>query len=260
MLSMRARLLVVFLVAALIACVQGCGAPRSDVGAPDAAPSSMSAGSPLVGVGAPTTVAGAYRLRIGDEIVVRFLTDESLGFSTPVTPSGTVSVPLGGDIVALGRTTAELSEAVEESVGEYLLDPAVTIVITSVAAQPIFVIGEVKRPGRIEATGEMTVTRAVAAAGGILSTGRASSVMIVRTSGVQEPVAFRVDVTKVLSGRDFSEDIVLAPNDIVYVPKSVIGKVNEFVDLFFDNIAPAQLFYLRGYDMTHLGSDGRAWY
>jgi len=191
---------------------------------------------------------------------VRFLTDESLGFSTPVTPSGTISVPLGGDVVALGRTTAELSEAVEEGIGEYLLDPAVTIVITSVAAQPIFVIGEVKRPGRIEATGEMTVTRAVVAAGGILSTGRASSVMVVRTSGVEETVAFRVDVTKVLSGRDFSEDIVLAPNDIVYVPKSVIGKVNEFVDLFFDNIAPAQLFYLRGYDMTHLGSDGRTWY
>ncbi len=260
MLAMRARLLVIFLVAVLVACVQGCGAPRSDMAEPDAAPSSMSAGSPVVGADAPKTVAGAYRLRMGDKIRVDFVTDESLTFSTPVTPGGTISVPLVGEVVALGRTTGELAEAIEEGVGEYLLDPTVGVVITEVGKQPIFVIGEVEKPGRIESTGEMTVTRAVAAAGGILSSGRASSVMIVRTSGVQEPVAFRVDVTKVLSGRDFSEDIVLAPNDVVYVPKSVIGKVNEFVDLFFDNIAPAQLFYLRGYDMAHLGHDGRAWY
>jgi hypothetical protein len=38
----------------------------------------------------------------------------------------------------------------------------------------------------------------------------------------------------------------------VYVPKSVIGQVDEFVDLFMNRIAPAQLFYLRGYDMAHL--------
>lgn len=268
MLFMRARLLVVLLVAALVACVQGCGAPRSDVAAPDAAPSSMSTGSPVVGADAPKavagdtgadaprTVAGAYRLRIGDEIKVSFLIDATLDFSTPVTPGGTISVPLVGELMAAGRTTGELAGALEETMGEYLLDPTVRIVILGVAKQPIFVIGEVKSPGRIEAMGEMTVTRAVAAAGGILSSGRASSVMIVRTAGAQEPVAFRVDVTKVLSGRDFSDDIVLAPNDVVYVPKSVIGKVNEFVDLFFDNIAPAQLFYLRGYNMAHLGDSG----
>jgi len=71
----------------------------------------------------------------------------------------------------------------------------------------------------------------------------------VRTTGVPEPTAFRVDISKVLSGRDLSEDAHLRPNDVVFVPKSVIGQVGEFVKLFFENIAPAQLFYLRGYEM-----------
>jgi polysaccharide export outer membrane protein len=214
----------------------------------------------LPDAGPAGTDAGEYRLRSGDRIDVDFLVDDTLDFSTPVTPSGTVSVPLAGEIVAAGKTTGELATAVEEAIGGYLLDPTVTIVIAGIAKQPIFVIGEVDKPGRIEATGDLTVSGALAVAGGLLPSGKPSSVMVIRTTGVEEPTAIRVDVTKILTGRDFSEDIVLVPNDVVYVPKSVIGKINEFVDLFFDNIAPAQLFYLRGYDMAHRGDDGRVWY
>jgi polysaccharide export outer membrane protein len=114
------------------------------------------------------------------------------------------------------------------------------------------VIGEVKDPGRFDSAGRITVSMALAQAGGIKSTGRPSSVMVVRTYGVDEPQAIKVDVTKVLSGRDLSADIELRGNDVVYVPKSVIGKIGEFVDLFFAQIAPAQIFYLRGYDIIHL--------
>ncbi|MFH1866380.1 MAG: hypothetical protein ABIK85_10900, partial [Candidatus Eisenbacteria bacterium] len=93
-----------------------------------------------------------------------------------------------------------------------------------------------------------------AEAGGMLSSGKPSSVMVVRTSGVPEAVAIKVDVSKFLSGRDLSQDLPLEPYDVVFVPKSVIGKVNEFVDLFFTSIAPAQLFYLRGYDIANRGT------
>ncbi len=260
MLSRNGRLLLVLFGAVLILCIQGCGSARIDAEAPDAAPGAM--GTALVPEDAFSAGGHTveYRLRIGDRIEVGFLVDGELDFTTPVTPSGTVSVPLAGEIMAAGKTTGELSRAVEEAMGDYLLDPTVTIVIAGIADQPIFVIGEVDKPGRIEATGEMTVTRALSAAGGILSSGKASSVMVVRTSGVEEPIAIQVDVRKVLNGEDFAEDIILVPNDVVYVPKSLIGKVNEFVDLFFDNIAPAQLFYLRGYNMAHLADDRQAWY
>ncbi len=260
MLLRRGKLLLVLLGAVLISCVQGCGTARTDVGAPDAAPSAVRE-TPWVGeVGGAGTDAGEYKLRSGDEIAVSFLVDDSLNCRTPVTPSGTVSVPLVGEIMAAGKSAGELATAVEEAMGDYLLDPTVAIVIVEIAVQPIFVIGEVGRPGRIEARGELTVTGALSEAGGLLSSGKPSSVMVIRTTGVEEATAIRVDVTKILSGRDFSEDIVLAPNDVVYVPKSVIGKVNDFVDLFFENIAPAQLFYLRGYSMAHLGGGVGVWY
>ncbi len=241
-------LLPVLLGVAVIACLSGCATQRTP------------ADSVSEGATASVTRSGPYRLRIGDTIDVSFLTDETLDFSGPVTPSGGLSVPLVGELPAAGRTVMELSTDLESRLSDYLLDPTVTVVVSAIADQPVFVIGEVDRPGRIESPGEMTVTRAITSAGGFLSTGRPSSVMVIRTSGVGEPEAYKVDVSKVLSGRDMSVDMVLAPNDVVYVPKSVIGQVGEFVDLFFDNIAPAQIFYLRGWEMANIDESGRKYY
>ncbi len=241
-------LLPVLLGVAVIACLSGCASQRTLV-------------EPVSAEGSTTvTQSGPYRLRIGDTIDVGFLTDGSLNFSGPVTPAGGLSVPLVGEVPAAGRTVSELTTDLESRFGEYLLDATVTVVVSAIAEQPVFVIGEVDNPGRIESSGEMTVTRAIASAGGLLSTGRPSSVMVIRTTGVAEPEAFKVDVTDVLNGTNMLGDMVLAPNDVVYVPKSVIGKVGEFVDLFFDNIAPAQIFYLRGWEMANVNNEGRRYY
>ena len=216
----------------------GCAARTGDTAEPAAE-----------GREALATSVAPYRLRSGDELSLRFLTDSEYDYVTPVTPSGTVVVPSGQEVRASGRTLAELKAVVEAAMTDYLLDPAVTVTIQRIAVKPVYVIGEVKKPGRIEYEGLITVSQALAAAGGLEAAGKPSSVMVVRTTGVAEPTAFRVDISKVLSGRDLSEDAPLQPNDVVYVPKSVIGQVGEFVQLFFENIAPAQLFYLRGYEM-----------
>ncbi len=198
-----------------------------------------------------------YRLRPGDLIEVSFPADPGASYTTPITPSGTVTLPMVGEVVAAGSTATELAGVISEQMSPYLIDPSVSVMLKEIALQPVFVIGEVGKPGRVTAAEVLTVSMALAEAGGVKSTGRPSSVVVVRTYGVDRAEAFKVDVTKVLSGRDLSEDMRLRPNDVVYVPKSVIGKIDEFVELFFNNIAPTQLFYLRGYDMAHL--QGAEW-
>lgn len=195
--------------------------------------------------------APAYRLRVGDTVRIRFLSASEMDYETPVTPSGTVTVAGGGEVVAAGKTVEELGAAIEQEVSGFLLDPSVSIVVTDLETQPVYVIGEVARPGSYTSVSTMTVLGALSRAGGVLPSGKPSSIMIVRTAGVEEPIALKVDISKALSGRDLSEDIELLPNDVVYAPRSVIGSVGRFVDLFFDKIAPAQLFYLRGYEMLH---------
>ncbi len=248
MLPKNTMLLPVLLGVTVVACLAGCAGQH----APADVPSDAGFAS--------ATSSGPYGLRIGDTVSVNFLTDSTLDFAGPVTPSGSLSVPLVGEIPAAGRTVMDVAADLESQLAAYLLDPTVTVVVTAIAQQPVFVIGEVDKPGRIESSGEMTVTRALAAAGGLLSTGKPSSVMVIRTSGVAEPEAHRVDVTRILSGKDMSGDLVLAPNDVVYVPKSVIGQIGEFVELFIENIAPAQTFYLRGWEIANLDESGRKYY
>jgi protein involved in polysaccharide export with SLBB domain len=192
-----------------------------------------------------------YTLRVGDQLDISFLTDESLQYSMPISPAGTISLPTGDEIRAAGLTMGELRSVIEEKMSAYLLDSRASVTIREVARQPVYVLGEVARPGEVDMiNGNITVSMAVAEAGGLLSTGKPSSVVVIRTTGEDEATGFEVDMSKVLSGRDLSENIALEPYDIVFVPKSVIGKIDEFVELFFESIAPAQLFYLRGYDIA----------
>lgn len=195
-----------------------------------------------------------YRLRIGDSVRIMFQADRTLDYDAPVSPAGTIGVPTGGEVAAAGRTVEEVRGDIEVTMAELLLDPRASVVLASVAEQPVYVLGEVKSPGAVSGAGVISLSMALAEAGGMLSSGKPSSVMVVRTSGVPEAVAIKVDVSKFLSGRDLSQDLPLEPYDVVFVPKSVIGKVNEFVDLFFTSIAPAQLFYLRGYDIANRGT------
>ena len=199
----------------------------------------------------PSAGASVYRLRLGDEVSITFQSDRTLDYTTPISPAGTIAVPSGGEVVAVGRTIDEVRAEIETRMADLLLDPRSSVVLKKVAEQPVYVLGEVKRPGAVMGAGAIRVSMALAEAGGILPTGRPSSVMVVRTTGVAEATAIKVDVGGVLSGRDLSQDLVLEPYDIVFVPTSVIGKIDGFVDLFFNRIAPAQLFYLRGYDIVN---------
>lgn len=232
------------LVGAVFLAVAGCG-PSPQV-------QSLPLATETAGAAAP-----AYRLRPGDKIHIGFLTDASLSMETPVTPAGTVTLPLAGDLKASGKTVDELAVDIKDRMSPYLLDAGVAVVMVTIGAQPVFVIGEVAKPGRVDSPEPLTVSRAVASAGGLLPTAQAGSVMVVRTEGVERPTAYRIDLASALSARDLTQDIELLSNDVVYVPKSFIGSVGEFVPLFFNSIIPAQLSFLYGYDMTHL--ENRAW-
>ncbi len=232
----RAGLLLA-LVGAALCCIAGCAGTDSG-GVVDVADFEE-----------PVAESAGYRLRLGDVLSIMFQADRSLDYSAPISPAGTITVPSGGEIVAVGRTVEEIQVDIEERMTDLLLDPRASVVLEKVAEQPVYVLGEVGDPGLVMGAGIIRVSMALAEAGGILPTGKPSSVMVVRTSGVAEATAIRIDVSKVWSAGDLSQDLTLEPYDVVFVPTSVIGKVDGFVDLFFTRIAPAQLFYLRGYDI-----------
>jgi protein involved in polysaccharide export with SLBB domain len=128
------------------------------------------------GAGATT----GYRLGAGDQLRVTVFRQPDLSGPLQVDGQGYLAMPLVGRIPAAGLTTQALQEAIEARLreGGYLVDPDVRVEVRTY--RPIYILGQVARPGRYEYRDGMTVINAVALAGGYTMRAKTSEVTIRR--------------------------------------------------------------------------------
>ncbi|MDP3740458.1 MAG: polysaccharide biosynthesis/export family protein [Hyphomonadaceae bacterium] len=107
-----------------------------------------------------------YTLGPGDKLKIVVFGDESLSGEFVVANNGAVAVPLAGDVIAGGLTPAAFQDAVRDRLGTsgMVRDPKVSINVLEY--RPYYILGEVGAPGRYEYTVGLTITKAVATAGG----------------------------------------------------------------------------------------------
>ena len=86
--------------------------------------------------------------------------------------------------------------------------------------------------------GAMTALQAISQAGGMKETARAGDVIIIRRGAPSKPVAFAVNLKKARTGTDLTQDVSLAPFDIVYVPRSRVSNVNVWLDQYIRRNIP----------------------
>ncbi|PZQ23286.1 MAG: polysaccharide biosynthesis protein [Sphingopyxis macrogoltabida] len=121
--------------------------------------------APLAGTGAAPPPAAAFSLSPGDKVKIATYGEETLTGDFEVSPAGTIAFPLIGDIQAAGLQTAELSKAIEARLLDgYLLDPKVSVEVANF--RPIYILGEVNKPGEYPYTQGLTIRGAVAKADG----------------------------------------------------------------------------------------------
>jgi polysaccharide biosynthesis/export protein len=114
----------------------------------------------------PTTTAGPYHLGVGDEVRIITFGEERLTSQFKVNDRGEIAIPLLGNVHASGLTTSELERNISSKLIEkkVLLDPSVSVEV--VTYRPVFILGEVVKPGQYPYQPGMTVLTAVAIAGG----------------------------------------------------------------------------------------------
>jgi len=224
------------LVMLLAACATTTGAPAYPV-----APGQDDAGvrAPIQGSGQHTGSTGdetadsllalpAMDHRIGADDLLETIVLEAPEFSRTVRVSerGEISLPLVGIIPAGGLTARELEVNIAERLREsYMLDPQVTVEIKEIRSHPIYVMGEVNRPGAfpLGGTQRITVLHAVTLGQGLRPMAAKSRTVIIRTTPRGERVKIPVDLGEVLAGR--ASDIALQSNDIVFVPTNAAKSV-----------------------------------
>lgn len=198
----------------------------------------------------------AYRLGVGDEVQVLVLGHPDFSRTVIVRPDGAITAPGAGMVHALGRSPEEVAAEIEERLKAILRHPRVDLLVASFGEHRVFVMGEVEIPGGHPYHKGMSAMQAIAKAGGILSTGKSGSVVVLRRTGPDEAHFFQLSLGEMLKGPDRGEDMVLMPYDIVFVPKTFIANVNVFVDQYMRQmIAPFSL-YVEGWNAFNIERRG----
>jgi len=159
-----------------------------------------------------------YLISPHDVIRVSVLGEEDLSSTARVSEHGSISFPLLGEVRAAGYTPLQFERRLEELLEkDYLVSPSVNISILEYST--ISVLGQVKKPGAYEIKGRMTISQAIAIAGGLTQIASPNGTKVFRkTTGGEEVIP--VSLNDILKDGDLSGDITLKPGDLVVIPES----------------------------------------
>lgn len=141
----------------------------------------------------PRTVPGAYRLGPGDAVRLITFGEDNLTGEFRVSDSGMIALPLVGLLHAAGLSPDELGVRVGQALVKANLLRAPSVSVEIIAYRPIFVLGEVSKPGQYPYQPGMTVVTAAAVAGGFTYRAVNDYAAVVRT---QDGVATEGKVTR----------------------------------------------------------------
>jgi len=132
----------------------------------------------------PVGASGSYQLDTGDTVRVIVYNQQSLSTDYIVGDSGTISIPMVGEVKARALTVQELQQQLYNKLNNgILVNPGVGVQLTQ--CRPIFVVGEVTKPGQYPYVPKLNVLEAVATAGGFTVRADKTYMTVVRPQGDQ---------------------------------------------------------------------------
>jgi len=160
-----------------------------------------------------------YRLGPEDVIsVVVFNQDRYSRAGITIPPSGRVALALiPGGVFVNGKTVEEVAEIIKTKYDEFIIDPQVTVSLDKAASYRYSIVGDVGQPGIRLMNHRMTVTEAIAEAGGVLPTGDRSKIIVLRRQNTGMLAQIPVNVSAIYKGK-VPDSTYLVPGDQIIVP------------------------------------------
>ena len=163
-----------------------------------------------------------YEIGVGDTVAVSVWRNPELGQSIVVRPDGFISLPLVGDVKAEGKMPEDLASEISDTLGEYIRNPEVTVMVTNPMSKEfrnrIRVTGQVASPQSVAFQPGMTVLDVVLMAGGVTdfaADGRA----VLHRQVEGEYQSFGLDLRAILTDGDMRTNHSLQPGDVISVPR-----------------------------------------
>lgn len=160
--------------------------------------------------------AEEYVIGIGDVLRIAVWKNPELDTTVPVRPDGNISLPLLGDLRALGMRPLELQRVLDEAYERFVTAPGTTVIVAEIHSRKVFVTGEVAEPGVFDLQPNMRLLQALAMAGGLTPYAKDRVVVLRQIAGGEERIEVRP--SRIISGRDLDGNLLLRPGDTLVVP------------------------------------------
>ncbi len=199
-------------------------------------------------------LSGPYAIQVGDVLNVSFFKTPDMDRDVTVGPDGEVYLPLVGRVKVVGRTVNDVTAEITEGYRKEMIDPQITVSVAEFSGLEVYVSGEVLTPGMQPYRGGLTLLQAISAAGGFNQRARRKEVLLIRPGPDNKPLGTIVDVKQIQRKGMISNDIPLAPLDIIYVHHKKIVNVNIFMQQYISDNLPQfgpWMWYLPGYGSTN---------
>ncbi len=159
----------------------------------------------------------SYKIGAQDVLSISVWKDPELTQTVPVRPDGKISMPLLNDVQAAGLTPNELRDNITEALKKYVADPVVTVIVTQINSQRVYITGEVTHPGAFPLMPGTTILQALSSAGGFTNFANTKKIYMFRMVNGKR-VDFPFNYKDVIDGKKLDENVVLQAGDTIVVP------------------------------------------
>jgi polysaccharide export outer membrane protein len=174
------------------------------------------------GAGEASVLVDSYKMDVGDIVQITVWKNPDLSVQEPVRPDGMVAVPLVGDIMAAGLGPEELAAEIESKLSNYVKNPNVTVILTSLEGHQFLsrvrVTGSVGQNTALNYHQGMTVLDAVLGAGSVNLYADPNRTKLYRRTD-QGTESYDIRLKDILENGDMTTNVYLMPGDIITVPE-----------------------------------------
>jgi polysaccharide export outer membrane protein len=163
-----------------------------------------------------------YILGPGDQIEVNVFGEPDLTRTVTIKPDGIIALPLINQVAAVGKTAMQLEVELTRLYSKYLKKPSISVLVRQFRTNPIYVMGEVSKPGRYDLTYDMTFLDALTLAGGGTDKANLDGAQLVRVENGKSK-AIPIKANQMIQGKAATPNLKLQPGDLVYVPRRGLG-------------------------------------
>ncbi len=194
---------------------------------------------------APAERNPRYRINRDDVMSLSFpLSPEFNQAKVMVQPDGYVTLQGAGSLFVQGLTVPQAVDAVKKAYSKTLHDPIVDIDLVDFQRPYFVVFGQVGKPGQYDLRYDMTVTEAVAVAGGFAPSAKTQVFLYHRDPSGGWIEAKELKLKDILHGKNVTEDVSMRPGDMIFVPEKTITKIRKYVPYGIGtSINPSPAFY-----------------